>query len=73
MVSLWFTLGLPLLMCFQEYSIVPFVLYLFPFMLIITHAAMNMRNNFSRLSLYSPNNVFFMVMTRSDKNAGGLL
>jgi len=60
-------------MCFQEYPGFPFVLYLFPFMLIITNAVMNMRNNFSRLSLYSPNNVFFTVTTCSDKSAEELL
>lgn len=49
------------------------MLYLFPFMLIIISAAMNMRNNISRLSLYSSNNFIFVVMTRSDKNAEGLL
>lgn len=70
--SVCFALGLPLLMSFQEYPIFPFVLYLFPFMLIITQAAMNMRNNFSRLGLYSPSRFFFHG-NDSDENAEGLL
>lgn len=57
-VSLCFALGLPSPMSFQEYPVFSFVLYLFPFMLIIIQAAKNMRNNFSRLSLYSPGNFF---------------
>lgn len=70
-VSLCFALGLPSLMSCQEYASFPFVLHQFPFMLIITQAAMNMRNNFSRLSLYSPRSFFHG--NDSDKNAEGLL
>lgn len=70
--SVCFALGLPSLMSFQENLAFPFVLYLFPFMLIITQAAMNMTNNFSRLSLYSPSNFFFHG-NDSDKKCRGII
>lgn len=70
-VSSCFALGLPSLMSYQEYPSFPFVLYLFPFVLIITQAAMNMRNNFSRLRLYYSRSFFHG--NDSDKNAEGLL
>lgn len=78
-VSLWITVpyGSSVIICFQEYLSFPFELYLFPFMLVITHSAMNMRNNFRRLSLYSSKNVvfifsaffFLMVMICPDKKS----